>query len=148
MKMQKWKLICFVLLVMALAVGFTAVFAGSARIGVLSDVELASLTGGATWCDCDGVNSKCKCMTYKCKDIACSPCSESEEPGGITYGCKGHSDDWDDVMACYDTTTASDSCTRPGGTETDCYGDSWNSTQCFSTPDDPDVLFYDDGCTP
>ena len=145
---MKTKAICFGLLVIALAVGFTAVFAGSARIGVLSDVELASLTGGATWCGCDGLDSKCKCMTYDCKDIACTPCSDGGDPGGTSYWCQGNSDDEDDVTACYDTTTASDSCTRPGGEDTDCTGDSWNSSGCSGTPDDPDLVFGDDGCTP
>ncbi|HUT29606.1 MAG TPA: hypothetical protein VMX13_07435 [Sedimentisphaerales bacterium] len=150
MKMQKWKLICCGLLVMAMAVGFTAVSAARGQIRLLSDGELASLTGGVTWCNCGAIGSKCKCQTKDCSDIECSQCSSERAPGGTAYYCKGNDGDDDDVTACYKTSNSSDSCTEGTPAATNCQGDVWTSSGCtpVASPDyATDVWFKNDGCS-
>jgi len=145
MNTGKWKLRCLVLMVAAAMITLVAITA-SGQVGVLTDAQLASLAGGAKWCDGDCLGSKCKCETHDCSDIECSPCTDSAEPGG-SYWCKGNDGDTDDVTSCYQTSDSSDSCTEGTPGATNCDGDSWNSSGCSGAADDPDLDFDDDGCT-
>jgi len=146
MNTGKWKLAFWALPVIIATVGLIAASGSGVPVKALSDSELASLTGGAKWCDEDCGYSNCKCETHDCSDIECSMCSDLAEPRG-DYWCKGNDGDSDDVTACYDTSDSSDSCTEGTPGATNCDGDSWNSSGCSGAADDPDLDFENDGCT-